>query len=101
VAAKEVGDKVADVGIKVEGVDIKVEDIGDKVEDIGDQVQCVDEKVRVVIDGARGLCSQLSNHSNIYTFRRQASKSHDPGNKIDRSTDGQRHGPNQVFVTPY
>jgi 23S rRNA pseudoU1915 N3-methylase RlmH len=39
VAAKDLGDKVADVGVKVKGVE-------DKVEDIGDQVQ-------VVIDGAQ------------------------------------------------
>src|ERR1700744_544210 len=36
-----------------------------KVEEVGDKVQ-------VVIDGARGS-GRSSNHSNIYTFRRQAS----------------------------
>ena len=59
IAAMEIGDKVSDVGVKIE--------------DVGDIVQRVDEKVRVVIDGARGF-TDLSNHSNIYAFRRQASK---------------------------
>jgi archaellum component FlaC len=51
-----VGEKVEDVGEKVEGVGEKVDEVGDKV---GEKVQCVDEKVQVVINGARGLSSQL------------------------------------------
>ena len=43
--------------------------------EIGDKVQSVDEKVQVVIDGARVLPGRLSNLSNVYTFRRQTSKS--------------------------
>ena len=70
-----------------------------QVEEVGDKVQCVDEKVQVVIDGARGLSSQLLKPSNIYTFRQQASKSSGTGNKIGYSTGGQRHRRNQVFVT--
>ena len=62
-AAKEISDKVADAVVKIE-------DVG---QDVGDKLQCVDEKVQVVIDGARGLSGRLSNRSNIYTFRRQAS----------------------------
>jgi hypothetical protein len=60
---------------KVEGVGNKVEEVGDKV---GDKVQCVDDKVQVVIDGSRRLSSPL-NHSNVYTFRRQASESRGKG----------------------
>jgi 23S rRNA pseudoU1915 N3-methylase RlmH len=45
---------------KVERVEDKVENVSDKVEGVGDKVQCVDEKVQVVIDGARGLSSQLT-----------------------------------------
>ena len=37
--------------------EIKVVD--GKVEEVGNKVQCVDEKVQVVIDGVRGLSSQL------------------------------------------
>ena len=36
-----------------------------KVEEVVDKVQCVGDKVQVVIDGARGLSSRLSIHSNI------------------------------------
>jgi hypothetical protein len=61
-------DEVKIVDGKVERVEDKVEDVGDKVaakgggkvdEVVGEKVQCVDEKVQVVIDGARGLPSQL------------------------------------------
>ena len=81
VAAKDIDNRVVNVGVKVEEVGDKVEDIGNEVEHVGDKVQCVDEKVQVVIDGARGLSSQLSNPFKIYTFRRQASK---------RSSEGHR-----------
>ena len=64
VAAKEIGDKVSDVGVKIQ-----------------DKVQCVDQKVQVVIDGARGLSGRLSSHSNIYAFRRQASKGSGEGHR--------------------
>ena len=64
VAVKEISDKVSDVGMRIE-------DLG---QDVGDKLQCVDEMVQVVLDGARGLSGRSSNHSNIYTFRRQASK---------------------------
>ena len=67
VVAKDIDDKVLDVGVKVEGV--------------GDKVQCVDEKVQVVIDGERGLLGQFLNHSNIYIFRWQTSKSSGEGHK--------------------
>jgi hypothetical protein len=53
----------------------EVEVVNGKVDDVGDKVQGVDDKVQVVIDGARGLSSQLLNPSDIDTFRRQASKS--------------------------
>jgi methyl-accepting chemotaxis protein len=63
-AAKDLGDKVADVGVKVEGVE-------DKVEDIGDQVQ-------VVIDGAQGPPSQsvakLFSHLYFQTESKQESR---------------------------
>jgi uncharacterized protein YoxC len=59
---------------KVEKVVDKVDGVGDKVEGVGDKVQCVGDKVQVLIDGARGLVDQL-NPSNMYTIRRQASKS--------------------------
>jgi hypothetical protein len=65
----------------VEIVDGKVEEVSDKVGDVGGKVQCVDDKVQVVIDGTRGLSSQLSNHSDIYTLRRQASKSSSEGHR--------------------
>jgi hypothetical protein len=35
--------------------------VGDKVEDVEEKVKSVDEKVQVVIDGARGLSSDVSN----------------------------------------
>jgi archaellum component FlaC len=96
--AKEIGEKVADVGVNVEEVSDKVEDIGDKVEGISDKVgfiddkvRRVDEKVQVVIHGTRLLSSQLSNDSNTYTIRQQASKSSGTGSKIGYSTGGQRH----------
>ena len=52
-------------GVKI--VDGKVEEVGDKVQ--------------VVIDGARGLSCRLSNTSNFYAFRRQASKSRGEGHR--------------------
>ena len=52
-------------GVKI--VDGKVEEVGDKVQ--------------VVIDSARGLSCRLSNTSNFYTFRRQASKSCGEGHR--------------------
>ena len=67
VAAKELSDKVSDVGMKIE--------------DVGGKVQCVDDKVQVVMDGARGSSGRLSNQSNIYTFRRPASKSSREGHR--------------------
>ena len=77
-----VGVKVEEVGDKVEDIGDKVEEIGNKVEDMDDKVQCVDEKLQVVIDGASGLSGQRPIPSNIYTFRRQASKSRGGGNKV-------------------
>ena len=71
VAAKEISDKVSVVGVKIE-------DLG---QDVGDKLQCVDEMVQVVLDGARGLSGRLSNHSNMYTFRRQASKDSGEGHR--------------------
>jgi hypothetical protein len=59
----------------VEMVDSKVGEVGDKVGDVGEKVQGVDDKVQVVIDGARGMFGPLLSPSNMYTFRRQASKS--------------------------
>ena len=47
--------------------------------DLDDKVRCVDEKVQVVIDGASALSGRLSNPSNVYAFRRQASKSSGDG----------------------
>ena len=91
VAAKDIGNKVVNVGVKVE-------EVGDKVEDVGDKVQCIDEKVDVVIDGVHGLSGQLSKPSNIYIFRRQASKSCGAGSKIGHSASCQRPRSNQVFV---
>ena len=73
----DISDKVAGVGVEIEGV--------------GDKVECVNEKVQVVIDGAGSLYGRLLNSSNVYTFRRPASKSSSPGNKVGHSTDGQRH----------
>ena len=64
----DISDKVADVGVKIEGVD--------------DKVECVDEKVQVVIDGAGVLSGRVLNSSNVYAFRRPASKSSGAGNKI-------------------
>ena len=81
VAAKDLGHKVVNVGVKVEEVSDKVEEIGDKVDDVDDKVQYIDKKVQVVLDGARGLSSQLSNPSNIYIFRRQASKRSGEGHR--------------------
>ena len=52
-----------------------------KVEEVVKQVQCVDDKIQGVIDGARGLSGQLSNSSNIYIFRRQASKRSGEGHR--------------------
>jgi methyl-accepting chemotaxis protein len=98
VNVEEVGEKVEDIGEKVEDIGEKVEDIGEKVEDIDDKVRSVDEKVQVVIHGTRRLPSQLSNDSNIYAPRQQASKSSGTRNKIGYSTGGQRHRRNQVFV---
>ena len=46
--------------------------IRDGVEIVDGKVEEVGDKVQVVIDGARGS-GRSSNHSNIYTFRRQAS----------------------------
>ena len=71
VAAKEISNKVSDVGVKIE-------DVG---QDVGEKLQCVDDKVQVVIDGARGFSGRLSNDSDIYTFRRQASKGSGEGHK--------------------
>ena len=51
---------------------IKNED--DKAEDVGD-------KVPMVIDGARGFSGRFSNPFNVYTFRRQASKSSGVGHR--------------------
>ena len=68
------------VSVKVDEVGDKVEDIGGKVGDMDDKVQCIGEKVQVVIDGARGLSGQWLKPSNIYTFRRQASKRCSAGN---------------------
>ena len=45
--------------------------IRDGVEIVDGKVEEVGDKVQVVIDGARS--GRSSNHSNIYTFRRQAS----------------------------
>ena len=42
----------------------RVNNVDSKVEGVGKQVQCVEDKVQVVIDGARGMFSQL-NPSNI------------------------------------
>ena len=74
------------VGVKVDEVGDKVEDIGGKVEDMDDKVQCIGDKVQVVIDGTRGLFSQLPHSFQIYTFRWQASKSRGAGNKVGYST---------------
>ena len=65
----------------VKSVDHKVEEVGDKVGNVGDKVQCVDDKVQVVIDGTRGLSRPFKNPSNIYTFRRQTSKTSGDGHK--------------------
>ena len=46
--------------------------IRDGVEIVDGKVEEVGDKVQVVIDGAR-RSGRSSNHSNIYTFRRQAS----------------------------
>ena len=62
----------------VKSVDGKVEEVGDKVQE--------------VINGARGLSTQLSNPSNVKTFRQQASESSGTGNEIGHSTSCQRHG---------
>ena len=97
---EDVGDKVDDVGDKVEDVGDMVEDLGDQVEDLGDKVHCVHEKVQVVIDGARGLSTQLLIPSKIYTLRWKASKRRGEGNQINRSTDGSYHRQSQVFVIP-
>ena len=72
-------------------------DISDKVADVGVKVECVDDKVQVVIDGARGVQS-VAEPSNVHSFRRKASKSGSTRNKPGRSTGGQRHRSNQVFV---
>ena len=97
-----VHDNVKVVDSRVEGVDDKVEDIGDKVEDIGDKVQCVDEKVQVVMDGARGVSSQLPIHSNIHlTFRRKGGKVGCEGGKNNYPTDSKQRRRNQVFVISY
>ena len=48
---------------------------------IRDGVKIVDDKVQVVIDGARVLPGRLSNLSNVYTFRRQTSKSCHEGHR--------------------
>jgi hypothetical protein len=66
---------------EVKIVDGKVERVDDKVEDVGDKVQCVDDKVQVVIDGAQGLFGRFLNPSNIYTIRRQTSKSSGEGHR--------------------
>ena len=54
-------------------VDGRVEEVGDKVGDVGTQVQRVDDKIQVVINGTRGLSSQLLNPSDTYTLRRETS----------------------------
>ena len=84
----DLGDKMADVGEKVEDIGEKVEDIGNGVDDIGNKVQSVSEKVQVVIDGARHVSTQLLIRANMYSFRRQGSKSNSPGGQIDYRTDG-------------
>ena len=43
----------------------------------------------VVIEGAGGLSSRLLNPSNVYTFRRSASKSSGTARKIGYSTGSQ------------
>ena len=88
---ERVENKVEDVGDKVEEVGDKVGEVGDNVGDVCDKVQRMDDKVQVVVDGARPLFSQLSNHSNIYTRRWQASESSGTGNYVAYSTRGQRH----------
>ena len=77
---------------EVKGVDSKVERVEDKVEDIGGKVQ-------VVVDGARALSSRPLIASDMYSFRRQASKRRGEGSKIDSSTDRKPHRRNGVFVT--
>ena len=76
---------------EVKVVDSKVESAGDKMEDIGRNMQCVDEKVQVVIDGARGVSSQLPIHSNIYIFRQRGGKSCGKGSNINYPTDHKQY----------
>ena len=63
----DISDKVAGVGVEIEGVGVKVE--------------YVNEKVQVVIDGAGSLYGRLLNSSNVYAFRRPASKSSREGHR--------------------
>ena len=65
-----------------------VEIVDGKVEEVVDKVQCVDDKVQVVIDGARDFSSRLSNRSNIWTFRWQASKTRGEGHRFECSGCG-------------
>ena len=95
-----VGDRLHDVGEKVVDVGDKVEDLGEKVEDLGDNVHRVDEKVQVVIDRARGLSPHSLIPSEIYTFRRKASKRRGKGNQIACTTSGKQRRRSQVFVIP-
>jgi methyl-accepting chemotaxis protein len=95
---EEICNKVEDIGDKVEDIGDEVEDIGDKVDDMGDKMVHVDENIQVVINGARGMSTQLQISDNTYACRRHASKSSHAGSKIDRSTDGTRRGRNQMFV---
>ena len=41
-------------------------DIGDKVAEVGVKVECVDETVQVLVDGARGVQSVLKTFKHIY-----------------------------------
>jgi methyl-accepting chemotaxis protein len=79
----DLGDRIEDVGEKVEDIGNKVEDIGTGVDDVGDKVQSISEKVQVVIDGARRVSTHLLMLANMYTFRRQGSKSSSAGSQID------------------
>jgi uncharacterized protein YoxC len=93
-----VHDEVKVIDGRPEGVRDKVEDIDDRVEDIGDKVQSVSENVQAVIDGARHVPTQLLIPANVYTFRRQGSKSSSAGSQISYQTNGKPHRRSQVFV---
>jgi methyl-accepting chemotaxis protein len=95
---EDIDDKVEDIGDKVKDISDKVEDIGDKVDDMGDKMVHVDENIQVVINGARGMSTQLQIPDNIYACRRHASKSSHAGSKFDHSTDSTRRGRNQMSV---